>query len=79
MDLKLKRCPFCGESADLLYSQVMYGYFIYCKCSVCSAQSRTFSFARTELDENGDFRNSISAVMAAEAWNRRCTDAEQDH
>lgn len=40
---ELKKCPFCGNEADLWYRSTQYGYIGYAECSVCSAKSRAFS------------------------------------
>lgn len=77
---KLKPCPFCGGEADLWYNHGRYCYFVYCQCSVCSAQSRTFSLGRIVPNDNDEeWADSAPAARAVEAWNRRCLNAEQDH
>lgn len=73
---KLKRCPFCGGEANLWENGGRYGYFAYCECSICSASSKSFTIGRDLPDNWGD---TNAAKRAVDSWNRRCSDAEQDH
>lgn len=63
MDEKLKLCPFCGGEADLWYSSGRYGYFVYCQCSVCSAQSRIFHLGRDVPDDWADSTPATRATI----------------
>ena len=72
---KLKPCPFCGGEADLWENYGRYGYFAFCKCSICSASSKTFPLGRDLPD---DWEDTTAARRALDSWNRRCLDAEQD-
>lgn len=76
MDYNIKKCPFCGYSADLWqnYSAKTDKFFVYCKCSVCGAQSRTF--ASEEEPSECDWSN-IACENAVEAWNMRARDVEE--
>lgn len=72
----LKPCPFCGDEASLVVQYGKYGYFAFCECFMCTARSKTFFVGR---DLPSDWDNTIAARRAVAAWNRRCTDAEQDN
>ena len=48
----------------------------FCKCSVCSASSKTFP-AGSELPD--DWETTTAARRAADSWNRRITNAEPNY
>ena len=56
--LELKRCPFCGGKAKLVYREPMSAV----KCQKCKALGAIVA----DCSEQGDSKNG-----AAEAWNRR--------
>lgn len=72
----LKQCPFCGGETTLWSNYGKFGYFVYCKCDVCDATSRTFTIGDS-LPE--DWEEMTASRKAIGAWNRRCSDAEQDN
>lgn len=74
--MKLKPCPFCGGEADLWAKYGKNGHFAFCQCAVCSASAKTVFIGLERPDDWGD---SLAATRAVEAWNRRCTNAEQDN
>lgn len=67
----LKKCPFCGEEADLWRNFGRYGYFVYVECSICSAKSKSYKFPGELTD---DWETTIAARRATDAWNRRAGD-----
>ncbi|MCI9553016.1 MAG: hypothetical protein HFE94_05725 [Acutalibacter sp.] len=72
----LKPCPFCKGEAALWSSYGKFGYFVYCKCEICGATSKTFPLGESLPEDWGEL---TASRKAADAWNRRCCDAEQDH
>lgn len=66
---ELKKCPFCGNEADLWYRSTQYGYIGYAECSVCSAKSRAFSVKNPDKCKDG--WDQLGFTRAIDAWNRR--------
>lgn len=73
--MELKLCPFCGGEADLWSRYGRNGFFAFCQCAVCSSSAKAFFIGRDRPDDWGE---SLAAIRAQEAWNRRCSDARQD-
>lgn len=65
---EMKPCPFCGHEADLYTNRGKNGYFVYCKCSFCFAQGKTYLLGPKRLDE---WENTVPAQRAIDAWNMR--------
>lgn len=64
----LKPCPFCGGRASLRnnYNTKHRGFYVYAKCDICGAQSKSFFSLEDPAEIQGE---EIKA--AAEAWNMR--------
>lgn len=67
-EIKLKSCPFCGESSILCKDR--YGKFLI-KCNSCQF------YYGIELEDNEELIDGWRATFntmeeAIEAWNRRC-------
>jgi hypothetical protein len=69
MKKELSDCPFCG-SDEIQYNARCgkYGWFVFCNCAVCGAESKKVAAGPTLDDE---WAESIVAHRAAAAWNRR--------
>lgn len=75
MENEIKNCPFCGAEANIWqnYSCKTGYYFVYCKCSMCGAQGKTFP-SECEPAEIG-WSNS-ACDSAIKAWNTRVKEVE---
>lgn len=76
MELKLKRCPFCGNDASDLcsnYSHRMRTYFVWVECGICGARSKAVTSSDDLFDTGFDNRACQKVISA---WNARCSHAE---
>lgn len=67
----LKCCPFCGAGDMNMYSNYSSKhrcYFVFVKCNVCGASTRTYSTPDDPIDNDW---SSSACLNAAMAWNRR--------
>lgn len=62
---ELKKCPFCGEEAELKSNYGYYGYFVTVECEFCGAQTKGFSAGIKNENKEKAFKR------AKAAWNRR--------
>ena len=69
--MKIKRCPFCGRSANLMqrYSPNFNAYFLYVECSVCGARGKSSSSKEKVLNNN--WQENKYCIRAVESWNNR--------
>lgn len=73
---ELKPCPFCG-SGEISFDYRSVGrnrfredvFITFLKCDICGAQSRTFAFDGSDIEDRG-----FAESKATAAWNRRCSD-----
>ncbi len=65
---EIKKCPFCGGDGELTqrYNSRYDNYFVFVACSLCSAQSKTFT-----SDDNAERVEwqSKACEKAVNAWN----------
>lgn len=66
----IKNCPHCNGAAVLQsnYSSRYRAYFIFCKCTLCGAQGKTYSSKDNPVDEEWNTQTCEDAVAA---WNMR--------
>lgn len=68
--IKLKNCPFCGGKAELFHgSEGWYNTTSYVKCSLCGTATKEFPMS-VEYTSN---------EKAAEAWNKRIGDTDDNN
>lgn len=75
---ELKPCPFCGGNTANIYRKWgRNGWFIFAKCDVCGASSKTIGLGKNFIEpENESEFWDVPCVMlacdtAAQAWNMR--------
>lgn len=70
---ELKPCPFCGsEDAEMEANCNKRGqWFVYVRCELCRASSRTFTNKSEERPDCEAFWNDVSVRKAMNAWNTR--------
>lgn len=71
MELKIKKCPFCGGESDLYSTRGKYGFFVFVSCSFCGAQGKTYSIGKTRAE---DWTETMASRHAVRAWNTRIGD-----
>ena len=66
----IKKCPFCGGAGILTenFSFKTRSYFIFVKCQLCGAQSKTYA---SLTDAEADDWQSEACEKAIAAWNTR--------
>lgn len=74
--MELKKCPFCGGTADVWKRPGKYGTMVFVKCDICEAQTRVKT-AKAVEDED-EFWEQTAVQQVFDLWNRRRADAEQD-
>lgn len=64
----IKKCPFCGGDGELTqrYNSRRDNYFVFVACSLCNAQSKTFT--SDDNAERGEWQ-SKACEKAVMAWN----------
>lgn len=70
---KVKKCPFCGGTADLMFSgvqgaSVWHGYII-CKCNSCGCSGKGQFYHGEPIEI--DLYDTVGGERAIDAWNRR--------
>lgn len=70
--VELKRCPFCGNEARLMYEIERIGIGIYekeylVKCTYCEATGSKYGMIHKDKEEE-------RLQLAINAWNRRADD-----
>ena len=69
----LKRCPFCGGVARIVFSGKRYGTywegFIIAKCQMCSASSKGIYYCGEPIDI--PLEETQDGEDAIDCWNRR--------
>nr|DAR19827.1 MAG TPA: restriction alleviation protein [Caudoviricetes sp.] len=68
MHIEIYNCPFCGAEANIHYQGYRKGYLVFCKCSLCEAQSKALH--SDENPEDVDWLNQ-PCFDAIVRWNRR--------
>jgi len=65
---EIKKCPFCGGDGELTqrYNYRHGNYFVFVACSLCNAQSKTFT--SDDDAEHGEWQ-SKACEKAVNAWN----------
>lgn len=73
----MRKCPHCGGSGRLnaSYSYHAECYFVFVKCDICGAQTR--SFRDDDDPANSDWK-SVACNIAVEAWDMRSNDADEE-
>lgn len=74
--MELKKCPFCGGTADVWKRPGKFGMMVYVKCDICECQTRVKT-AKATVDD-AEFWGQTAVQQVFDLWNRRCADAEQD-
>lgn len=65
----LKQCPFCGGEPEMYWRKGRIGLFVYCKCTVCDAQTGTKTAHGNPEDDDFWEQNAVKAVE--QKWNSR--------
>lgn len=70
----IKPCPFCGSEANVYsnYNHRSNCYFVYCKCSMCNAQSGGVYHSKCTQDmTDEEFWTTPAVFEAIKKWNTR--------
>ena len=73
---ELKKCPFCGNTAELTFSGKSYnGYakgFVIVKCTRCGGAGKGYFYEGEPIEEWGyPLEESVGGQWAIKAWNTR--------
>lgn len=71
MSEELKKCPFCGGNAKLIFR---FGIDIFCECTECEVSTKMIFIRDTVPDAMDEFEDA--KAKATEMWNRRVNDAD---
>ena len=71
MGTRLRRCPFCGGKANVMWNYSGGFYYTRVKCTVCEAQGKSYKSEENPTDNEWD---TFECRMAASAWNMRAYD-----
>lgn len=82
---ELKSCPFCGYENPVYAARYgRYGIFLLVRCDSCGVESKKIGLGKDfieppEYDFLVDKEVEAACHRLRSAWNRRCSDAEQDN
>jgi len=71
MGVVLRRCPFCGGKAVLMWNYSGGFYYTRVKCTVCDTQCKSY---RSEVSPSDKGWDTPSCRKAVAIWNTRVCD-----